>query len=706
MADLQKLENALKNAHRAGDMQAARAIANELKRHRQITRGEAAVRSGAQGLTAGWLDEIEGAQTARADVWRRIHEAAQQGPEAVMAAGRDRQAFEEARKRGTQEARERLALGRERHPVTSGVSEVGGAVVSGALVPAGAAARGAGMGTRAFQGAMGGAGYGAFYGGGTAEGGVIDRAPDALLGAGIGAAGGAAAVPAIAAAGRAVELGGRAVQRVTGKARGAVDPAGEAARRVEAAIQRDRALGGPALDEAGFRMADAQGQPVRVIDTGGETTRALARSAANQSPEARAVLEDAIADRFEGQGERIAGFIRRFAGKTDAGATREALREAARKANRPAYAKAYRAGAESVYSEELERLAGSPAITKAMREAAETGRDYAIRDGFGAFNPGATITQAGRVVFRRGAGGTPVYPNLQFWDYTYRNLRDAGRAAARAGRTEESARLTGLAIDLRRELDRLVPEFGEARAGAAKFFGAEDALEAGQRFVTSNLPIAEARRAVAKLKRAERQLFEEGFAESLIEKIDRTGYNRDVVRAIWGSKQARDRINLVLGPKRSRELEVFLHVESVIDKARKAITGNSTTARQLAELGLAGNLTTAGAGGVGYVSLTGSMDPQGIAMAMFAASVARRGARGARQLSEGVDRRIAERVGVLLASSDPAEVQRGVRIVANNPKLLNGLRNFELPIGFGGANIAVEGQAPERQPLQITVTPE
>src|SRR5581483_4801562 len=127
------------------------------------------------------------------------------------------------------------------------------------------------------------------------------------------------------------------------------------------------------------------------------------------------------------------------------------------------------------------------------------GKDRAITQGFGAMRQGVTV-ENGLVKFTRGKNGVPTYPNLAFWDATKRELDDATSAALRAGRKEEAATLTGLTKTLRGELDRLVPSYANARAGAAKFFGAEDALEAGQKFVgaSQRYGIPATRRALAK----------------------------------------------------------------------------------------------------------------------------------------------------------------------------------------------------------------
>ena len=66
----------------------------------------------------------------------------------------------------------------------------------------------------------------------------------------------------------------------------------------------------------------AAGIPRVAADEGGELTMALARSSANQSPEAREALTEAARDRFAGQSQRGAQFIRNLTGGADATTTK------------------------------------------------------------------------------------------------------------------------------------------------------------------------------------------------------------------------------------------------------------------------------------------------------------------------------------------------------------------------------------------------
>lgn len=544
-------------------------------------------------------------------------------------------------------------------PISSAVGNVAGALA----LPIGAAASAATLPARIGAGALVGAGTGAVYGAGDADPG--SRVTGAATGGAVGTVAGAAAPVAlqgIAAAGRGVA---RVAEPLTNAVRGFRDPEGEAARRVTAGIARDYRNGDPGLTGAEFRAARAGGQPVSVMDLGGETTRALARSSANTSPEGRATLSRAIDDRFEGQSARLTDWLNDRFHYPNAHAQQQAIDQVERTTNRAAYARAYQAGDRDIISPELERLLGAPAVADAMRSAVERGQNRAVTQGFGAFNPRVTI-ENGVVRFNRGATGAPAYPNIQLWDYTYRELRDAGQAAFRAGRNEEGGAITNLAQTMRAELDRLVPEFGNARSVAARFFQAENALEAGQNFVAQNFGNREARAAIARMSPQERQLFQDGFISRYIETINKTSDRRSVVNQIANSPAAREKIEIAVGRERAAELEAFLRVEGMMDLARGAVQGNSTTARQLIEAGLAG--------GVGYGTATGDWNPQSVFTAAFIGGVARGAASKANQR---IDQNVARRVAGMLTSDNPRVLQQGMRIVASQPRMLESLRRAD-----------------------------
>lgn len=575
------------------------------------------------------------------DVILGVAGAGRLGYEALTGRGDATAAYEKAR----DQERENQRLASEQHPIANFAGNVAGALA----LPVGGAAQAATMPARMGAGALLGAGYGAAYGAG--EGNDLgDRASRAGTGAALGGLAGAAA-PAVMSG---VAAGARAIGNVASKpfstVRAALNPDQEAARRIGTNIIADAATGRPGMSAADLAAARSSGQPTAVIDLGGENTRALARSAANTSPAGRAALEDMASGRFEGQAERISSFVRDLV-PTPGNATKtaEAIDAAERVANKGGYTRAYAAGNRPIITPELERLAGSPDVLAAIKSSAEKGKSRAIAEGM--------------------SPPTPNVPNLQMWDGVYRELRDGASAAFRAGRNDEGSYLSSLSKQLRAELDNAVPEYQTARGIASEFFKAENALEAGQKFVTMRGPIEEARIAHAKMTPEQKALFAEGFVSDLADKISKNPNNRSAtIDRIFNSVDGKARIELALGKGRAQELEFFLRRENMMDLVRTAVKGNSTTARQLMEAGIAGGMV-GGGGGAAEATLKGDVDVK----TLFSGLLMGAAAAGHR----AINFKVAQRVGEMLASNDPKVLSTAIKMAKTNPDAGRAVRKAE-----------------------------
>lgn len=547
------------------------------------------------------------------------------------------------------------AFGAE-HPVADTAAEIAGGVAStGAAAATATGAKLLGLTGQTLPQLMarGGASNAVISAGDAAV-----RGEDPLTAGGIGGAIGAAA-PGV---GRLVNS--KIVEPVRNAIRGVTDPAGEAERRVASAIDRDIRNQDRGLTLKEMTDATASGQPTALVDAGGEVTRALTRSAANTSPEARSTLNRLIDDRFESQSPRLADWLRNTFHFPNADAQQDALDKIARTVNRPNYAKAYSEGANLKFTETLEQISQAPVVQDAIRKAMVSAKNEAAKMGFTPPKNPFAFDESGRLKLKANPDGSKIEPNLQFWDIVKRSLDKTGTPEAR-----DWARI------LREHLDDVVPSYGTARAGAAKFFGAGDALEAGENFVgaSQRFGIPEARKALAKMSADERQLFQDGYISRLVQTIEKTGDRRSVLNKIMGSEAAREEINVALGPQRAKELEARLRIEGIMDLARPAVQGNSTTARQLVELGLAGGVGT-------YQSYEG--DPQ----ALVKAALVYGAARGHRV----IDERVAKEVAKLLTSSDFTKLQKGVRLIANNKNMLASVRDADAKL----AAITARGAAP------------
>lgn len=472
----------------------------------------------------------------------------------------------------------------------------------------------------------------------------------AVIGGGIGGA-----IPFVGAGLR--RLGQAAGEHIAPFINAVRNPAQEAERRVGAAMTRDvTANPTMVLNQADEAVARANNIPLVNADRGGETTRALARSVANQSPEARAIIENTASDRFGAQSQRAMNFIRRLTGgNADDLAFQENLRQAARNTNAPAYTAAYRdPAAQQVFTPRIQQLMQSPTFRRAVdmvpRKSADRGAVSGAREIPNPF----TQNSQGQYVLRQRADGTLVSPNLEFWDHVQRNLRSFSGKAARAGDNTTASEITALRQALNGELDTAVPAFQTARQGAAGFFGADDAIDAGRNFANSPRALPESQRAWQRFNPAERQAFATGYASELIDKIRASPDRTNVISSVFRNQASRESMQMVFGPQRMRQIEAYVRVEDLADRLRGSM-GNSTTARQLVELGLGA--------GAGY-AYTGDISG-GITGALLA--------RGTRMVGQRADARVMENVARLLSQDNPGALQSAVQMAARNPAYMQAL---------------------------------
>jgi hypothetical protein len=621
----------------APPQQAAPQAAPESAPGRQVGMMEAGGRGVAQGMTFNFLDEIKGlveasgAKPEEAPSLYKLLEGAYKywsgDPEA-------RKTYEAT------VARERAA-GKEAETQQPGASLVGN--VAGAIaLPIGGMLQAASLPGRIGRGAAVGAGTGALYGAGGGED-AASRLTGAASGGAVGAGLGAAAPVAI----RGIQAAGQgiaaAARPLTTAIRGARDPEAEAARRIVVARNRDIKAGEAGLGDAEFAAARASGVPVANVDQGGSVTRSLARSAANTSPEARGALERATSDRFEGQAPRAVEFLTNLVStQANAGKTREALEKAAQTARKPFYDRAYRDGAGGIWDDQLSELSQAPAVQEAIKAATTQAQNRASSGRAGAY-----LSVDGK-------------PTLEFWDLVKRQLDQKINVAKRAGAKEDVMEFNDLRSVIVQKLDTAVPSYSTARGVAAELFKASNALEAGEMFVTSG-KLHDVRRAISKMSPEERDLFSEGFVSSFIDKVQKVGDRRSILNQIGQSSDARQRFEIALGPQRSKELEAFLRVENIMDRMRGAL-GNSSTARQLIEAGLAG-----GAAGAIYSGGDPSSAASGAGMLIALRQ-------GGKLLNQRIDEKVSRKVGEMLASSDPKVLQKGIALVTRSPTLMKLLR--------------------------------
>lgn len=548
------------------------------------------------------------------------------------------------------------------------------------------------LGQRAAGAGVGGATLGGISGLG--EGTGIERLKGAATGATVGGVLGGLSVPAVEGAiGAGKTIYGKIVDPLVQTARGGINPtlaAEEAAARSLATGRRMTAEG-----PSEFEYLLSKGEPVMIGDVGGEPTKALARSAANVSPEARETLTEATRDRFLTQSGRVAKEVETlFPDSVDYTKTIEGLHEAARKANKPAYERAYAQGSSGIFNETLYELSQAPVVQSAMRNAERRAKN---QPSYGTTKEGEIIDpftfKNGELRAKEGMKATDA--NLAYWDIVKRNLDSRIESLTNKGQFSEARDIKGIRSQLIETLEDLVPSYKAARGTAAKFYNAEDAFEAG-----INLSRAKSSREISELfdgwknfNPAEKELFARGYASNLLEKVRASKDNTSIINQSFMGTSPQDRAKnlMALGRERANALEARLRIEQMMDAMRPAVSGGSTTARQIAEYGLASGA------GAGIGSFQDATSPGAVAGILLKAGKGR------------IDSKVAEEVAKILTSRDPKLLQKLTEMASKDPKVVQSLRVLqnETPLFPSKAAILSGGvgamAADQGKPKELTI---
>jgi hypothetical protein len=283
-------------------------------------------------------------------------------------------------------------------PVSRGAGQV-----AGALVPAGAVVRGAGMGGRALatapnalRAAAAGGAYGGAYGFGSAEGNALQRVPEAAVGGGVGAVTGAVGAPVAgfigrrvaAPVGNALQAGNRFLGRQVGRAGEKLNVPGAAAlteraqpNALRSGLNRFADRMGPQRVNALSGRVDEQtglGIDATAVDALDDASLGRVRALATRDTPAR---DQAV--RFaEGRRERLPSRVRRIASEevsSDARPTQAVMDD---------LAKARRANAGAINDFGGDMVALDDNAIQALRsDLAQSAVQAAIRRAQGSIDP-------------------------------------------------------------------------------------------------------------------------------------------------------------------------------------------------------------------------------------------------------------------------------------------------------------------------------
>lgn len=514
---------------------------------------------------------------------------------------------------------ERLALEREldarrqeRNPVASIAGEAVGAVPTSMLAGGGIANALTG-GRALIANSLLGAGQGAVYGGLAAN---EDRVGGAQIG---GVLGGVA--PSVISAGRgALNLINSTMFKPAANAlSGAMRPQANALSQVErrmtdAGVSPQAAMS--QLDQAAAAGNDA----MVLADVGGSQTQRLMRSANNIGGPGADQIQTTLANRNAAQADRVSAAVRDIMGDPESYYSTIDDLIAKRKADASAlYQEAYAQPTD--FTVELEQLLQRPTMANALRSAQRMSADEGIQSQ----QFFARIADDGTVTIER-------TPSTQELDLVKRGLDDIIEANTETlpNMTRKLNNQGRIAQNLK---SALLDEMSgnEAYAAARAAFESEtaslNAIEQGRRLINADPEIA--RRAIASMSEADRELARIGVSKAINDQISRRGDGLDVLKPFFGSTRKREVLRELFPDEQSFNNFAAMMEREVLMRRTSNAMGNSTTAQQLNDMqanfepGVAENLATGNIRGTASALVRSALARATVPTEQSAAEIAR-----------------------------------------------------------------------------------
>lgn len=343
------------------------------------------------------------------------------------------------------------------------------------------------------------------------------------------------------------------------------------------------------LDDAAIQKGLADLGPEGFLaDVMGKYGQSLARTSSNLSPEARTILENASSGRVANQQQRLVAALEGASGAT-AGQTTDDLTKAIYEAAKPQVNAAYIKAKTEGVATPLEHpgwMQNSPLVQEALAYARNSVRNRVAARGEGEGSQFSLLDTARQYLAKKA-----------------QNYADPDAAVA----GELAKKLNGY-------IDEAISSAPAARGLAQQYKQAQAATEAGAGLAKVT-PDAEALK-VAQAGKNPNEIAK-GFGAAKIEDINRRMPGKRTVDIIDGSPSQKQALLAALRGN-AGQVSRQASAERKFLEFENALKGNSTTARQLAEMGI---ITGAGAAG-GY--LTG-FDPMQAGSVAGLAALGRRG---------------------------------------------------------------------------------
>jgi hypothetical protein len=233
------------------------------------------------------------------------------------------------------------------------------------------------------------------------------------------------------------------------------------------------------------------------------------------------------------------------------------------------------------------------------------------------------------------------YSNLARLDETKRVLDSAAQVAARAGDKNTAAQASAIAKELRTRMDDLLndPAYANARTLRQEAFKTDEAFDLGAELASGRVPFGLPQKA-ASVADTDRGFLARGYGAKQSENILNKGATEGALNAL-STPMAREAMEAALGGETKSVIDA-LSRERAFNVAARDVTGNSTTARQFAEMLGTGT-------GVGGAAMLFGADPTTSGVAGLLAGALRKGAPAiARKIATDAEKKAAPHIAEIL----------------------------------------------------------
>lgn len=469
-----------------------------------------------------------------------------------------------ANRQGTQNSRDRAGSAAYGADVTAALmmprlapraAAAGTTVAKGVLPTAGRFVAGVAKG-----GAQG-AGYGALN--------AVGHDQDVGEGAAYGAAFGAA-VPVI---GGVLSAGGAALRPFVDAVRARTNPSGFGSQKIAERF----ANSGKTVDQAEARAAR---DGLSLADVGGQSTRDLLRTTTNIPGKARDRVATQLALRQMGQGDRLKNVVSQTLADPDGYlAAKDEIAETAKRIASPLFKEAEKIPIH--FSEELEGIIKTPAGRRALAKAEELAANEQVpfKQMF------VNVADDGSMTIKRA-------PDQRAWQYIKTAMDDMVTAETDSLTkkvSNEGRIINNLKNRMLEELDAQNPVYAQAR----KVWGGQQSLDKALEFGRDAMTMTPeaVRRQLGKFGPPEKEAARAGVAEWIRGRIDTAGFTHNAILKFFSNRQQVKNIRALFdNDEQFKTFRKSIFAEAKRRSTYDAVRGNSTTARQMADMFEAGGM--------------------------------------------------------------------------------------------------------------------